>query len=584
MGQKLGRDVSSHSKKESQTPAGNPLPHLIHAELSAAQLGAGRLIVVGDVHGCPDELKILLRKCQFQQGSDVLAFNGDIINKGPKSVQAIDLIQSLGGIVVRGNQDDKALAQYVQWQSGEPLEEKSKWLEELGAERAEWLKQLPFSLSVPCLKLLVVHAGLIPGIPLKEQSLKTLTELRTLPANAFLPDGIADSDSSEPKLDETERLRSAWAPSTKLAVRTFSSAPAAAEIPDSWRNPAAVLHGIDDIRFEDVPLPDKVADGHVRVQMRAVGICGSDVHYYKKGRVGHFVVNAPMVLGHESAGDIIECGPGVTSRQVGDRVALEPGVPCWSNRMSRQGRYNLDPDVKFFATPPVHGSLARYVDHPADFCFKMPDSLSYEQGAMVEPLSNAVHACRRGGVGPGKKVAILGAGPIGLMVLAAAKAFSASSVAITDIRPDNLPVAKQLGAKHALDQSKAMSANDTVEALKAVFAEGPDIVIDCVGFESTITTALDAVAPGGRIVLVGLGAEKCCVPTMQTVFKEIDFMGSFRYTNTYPTCLDLLEEKKIDCEPLITHRFGFSEKDIITGFETAAAAGKTGAIKVMFNW
>ncbi|KAA6425839.1 MAG: sorbitol dehydrogenase-2 [Trebouxia sp. A1-2] len=293
-----------------------------------------------------------------------------------------------------------------------------------------------------------------------------------------------------------QRLRSAWAPSTKLAVRTFSSAPAAAEIPDSWRNPAAVLHGIDDIRFEDVPLPDKVADGHVRVQMRAVGICGSDVHYYKKGRVGHFVVNAPMVLGHESAGDIIECGPGVTSRQVGDRVALEPGVPCWSNRMSRQGRYNLDPDVKFFATPPVHGSLARYVDHPADFCFKMPDSLSYEQGAMVEPLSNAVHACRRGGVGPGKKVAILGAGPIGLMVLAAAKAFSASSVAITDIRPDNLPVAKQLGAKHALDQSKAMSANDTVEALKAVFAEGPDIVIDCVGFESTITVSLQSLVHG----------------------------------------------------------------------------------------
>ncbi|DBA87810.1 TPA: hypothetical protein ACH3X1_004809 [Trebouxia sp. C0004] len=295
-------------------------------------------------------------------------------------------------------------------------------------------------------------------------------------------------------------MRSTWAPSTKLAARAFSSAPAAAEIPNSWRNPAAVLHGIDDIRFEDVSLPDKVADGHVRVQMRAVGICGSDVHYYKKGRVGHFVVNAPMVLGHESAGDIIECGPGVTSRQVGDRVALEPGVPCWSNRMSRQGRYNLDPDVKFFATPPVHGSLARFVDHPADFCFKMPDSLSYEQGAMVEPLSNAVHACRRGGVGPGKKVAILGAGPIGLMVLAAAKAFSASSVAITDIRPDNLPVAKQLGAKHALDQSKATSARDTVEALKAVFAEGPDIVIDCVGFESTITVSLQSLVYVSRVL------------------------------------------------------------------------------------
>ncbi|KAK9862916.1 hypothetical protein WJX84_008576, partial [Apatococcus fuscideae] len=187
--------------------------------------------------------------------------------------------------------------------------------------------------------------------------------------------------------------------------------------PAVWRNPAAVLHGVNDLRFEDVPMPDRLTDGYVRVEMKAVGICGSDVHYWKKGRIADFVVTGPMVIGHESAGTVVELGPGVTTLKIGDRVAVEPGVPCWHNKASREGRYNLCPDIRFFATPPHHGSLAQYVDHPADFCFPLAPNLTHEEGAMAEPLSVGVHACRRAGVCPGKNVAIIGAGPIGLITL-----------------------------------------------------------------------------------------------------------------------------------------------------------------------
>ncbi|DBB14445.1 TPA: hypothetical protein ACH3X3_004739 [Trebouxia sp. C0006] len=169
-------------------------------------------------------------------------------------------------------------------------------------------------------------------------------------------------------------------------------------------------------------------------------------------------------------------------------------------------------------------------------------------------------------------LSIFAADFIGLMVLAAAKAFSASSVAITDIRPGNLPLALQLGAAHALDQSRAKSTAETVESFRAVFPKGPDIVIDCEGLSSTLTTAMEAVAPGGTVVQVGLGEDRCCIPAMQAVLQQ------------FPLCLSLLAEGKIQTEPLITHRFGFSQPDSLKGFETAAAAAKTGAIKVMFSW
>ncbi|KAK9807644.1 hypothetical protein WJX72_005195 [[Myrmecia] bisecta] len=318
--------------------------------------------------------------------------------------------------------------------------------------------------------------------------------------------------------------------------------------------------------------------------MKAIGICGSDIKYLKKGKIGPFELTSPMVIGHESAGTVAQVGPGVKGLTVGDRVALEPGIPCWTSKRSREGRYNLDPAVKFFATPPHHGSLCQYVDHPAPFCYRLPESVSHEEGAMIEPLSVGVHACRRAGVSPGKSVAVLGAGPIGLVALLAAKAFGADSIAITDVKQDNLRLATRLGASMALCHPTNASPRDIAASLKAALPpDGPEIVIDCVGFESTMETALEACMAGGKVVLVGLGADKMNLSMEHVSSKELDIMGSFRYANTYPMCLAMIESKHVDVKPLITHRFGFSESELLQGFDTAYRAAETKAIKVMFN-
>jgi len=354
--------------------------------------------------------------------------------------------------------------------------------------------------------------------------------------------------------------------------------------PPHVTNKAAVLYGIEDLRYENFPLPEKVTEGCVRIRIVSTGICGSDVHYMKKGRIADFVVNGAMVIGHESSGVITEVGPGVQRLQVGDRVALEPGVPCWSNKACREGRYNLCPDIKFFATPPHHGSLMQYVDHPADFCFVLPPDVSFEEGAMCEPLSVGVHACRRGNVCPGKTVAILGAGPIGLVALMAAKAFGADSVAVTDIKNDNLALAEQLGADVCLNHQASATPAEVGEWLKASLPPyGPDIVIDCAGFQSTLQTGIRACVAGGKLVVVGLGGETATLPIASAACKEIDIVGSFRYCNTYPLCLKLMESKRVDVSPMITHRFGFSENEVHAAFDCAARAAQTGAIKVMFT-
>lgn len=349
-------------------------------------------------------------------------------------------------------------------------------------------------------------------------------------------------------------------------------------------NYAAVLHGINDMRYEEFPLASTLKEGTVRIEVKAVGICGSDVHYWKRGRIADFVVKEPMVIGHESAGVVVEIGPGVRDLVVGDRVAIEPGVPCWTNRASREGRYNLCPDIKFFATPPVHGSLANFIDHPAEFCFKLPEGVTFEEGAMCEPLSVGIHACRRGKVEPGKNVVILGAGPIGLMTLAAAKSFGATSLAITDISPQNIALAKKMGATEAYCHPRTATPQEIADYLKKMLSPyGPEIIIDCVGFESTVQTAIRSCCMGGKVVVVGMGQDNMTLPMSTVGVHELDVLGCFRYANTYPLCLSLLANKKIDVLPLVTHRLGFSEEEVVKGFDTALRSAETKAIKVMFN-
>uniref|UniRef100_A0A7N0UZ46 Enoyl reductase (ER) domain-containing protein n=1 Tax=Kalanchoe fedtschenkoi TaxID=63787 RepID=A0A7N0UZ46_KALFE len=346
-------------------------------------------------------------------------------------------------------------------------------------------------------------------------------------------------------------------------------------------NMAAWLMGINTLKIQPFKLPP-LGPHDVRVRMKAVGICGSDVHYLKAMRCADFIVTEPMVIGHECAGIIEEVGSEVRSLVAGDRVALEPGISCWRCPPCKEGRYNLCPEMKFFATPPVHGSLANQVVHPADLCFELPENVSLEEGAMCEPLSVGVHACRRANISPEMNVLVMGAGPIGLVTMLAARAFGAPRIVVVDVDAHRLSVAKELGA----DETVQVSTDDKdvpeeVEQISKAMDAGVDVTFDCAGFNKTMTTALSATKAGGKVCLVGMGHGVMTVPLTPAAAREVDVIGIFRYKNTWPLCLEFLRSGKIDVKPLITHRFGFSQKEVEDAFETSARGGN--AIKVMFN-
>ncbi|XP_068153185.1 sorbitol dehydrogenase [Drosophila tropicalis] len=344
-------------------------------------------------------------------------------------------------------------------------------------------------------------------------------------------------------------------------------------------NLTAVLHGIEDLRLEQRPIPE-IADDEVLLAMDSVGICGSDVHYLQHGRIGPFVLTKPMVIGHEAAGVVAKIGKKVTNVKVGDRVAIEPGVPCRYCDQCKQGRYHLCPDMVFCATPPYDGNLTRYYKHAADFCFKLPDHVSMEEGALLEPLSVGVHACRRGGVGLGSKVAILGAGPIGLVTLLTAQSMGASEILITDLVQSRLDVAKELGATHTLLLTKEQSAEDTVKTVTQKMSAQPDVTIDCCGAESSVRLAILATRSGGVVVVVGMGAPEVKLPLINALSREVDIRGIFRYCNDYSAALALVASGKVNVKRLVTHHFDI--KETAKAFETSRH-GLGGAIKVMIH-
>jgi len=320
-------------------------------------------------------------------------------------------------------------------------------------------------------------------------------------------------------------------------------------------NTAAVLVKENELVLKDIDMPKALGDNDVLVAMKAVGICGSDVHYWTHGRIGDFIVKAPMVLGHESAGQIVSVGDKVKNVKVGDKVALEPGVPCRSCDHCRVGNYNLCADIRFFATPPIHGSLAKYVVHPADFCFKLPEPLTYEHGALCEPLSVGVYACQRAHVGPGSHVAIFGSGPIGLIVMMVAKAFGATAAFMTDIAEDRIKAAVKYGATKAIDAGKKSAETLSGEIIKANEGKRVDVAFECCGAESATQASILCTRSGGTVCLIGMGKPAMTVPILEASIREVDIRGIFRYRNTYPTCIELLASGKVDAAALITHRF-----------------------------
>lgn len=324
---------------------------------------------------------------------------------------------------------------------------------------------------------------------------------------------------------------------------------------------AAVLHAVHDLRVEAVPRPGPPAPFEVTVRISQVGICGSDVHYWEHGRIGNFVVREPMILGHECAGVVEQVGSAVRHLQVGDRVALEPGVPRLSTATSRyymkHGHYNLCPDIFFFATPPDHGSFCELVNHQADFCFKLPPSVSLEEGAMIEPLSTGIYACRMAPVTMGDVVVIAGAGPIGLMNLLAAKAAGAAHVLVSDVVAARLDMARRLGATQTITGSAAELRAAAEELTGGL---GADVGIECAGHPDALQACITSVRAGATVVIVGLPpGDTAAINISDLVVREIRLQPIFRYHNTFPTGVNLLASGKVDLKPLISRRFQLAE-------------------------
>jgi len=317
---------------------------------------------------------------------------------------------------------------------------------------------------------------------------------------------------------------------------------------------AVYLYGSRDLRVQEEPIPALTQPDQVLIEMAAVGVCGSDCHFYERGRIGRFVVEQPIILGHECSGRVAAVGSEVKGLAPGDAVCIEPGVPCRRCRRCREGRYNLcEVGVVFMGTPPAdHGAFRHYLTWPADFVYKLPAGVSLEDGAMVEPLAVGVHACRRAGLQPGQSAAVLGAGPIGLLALQAAAAYGAHPVIATDLIPFRLSLARQLGAA-TVDASSA----DVPGAIRELTeGRGVDVVIETAGTVATIRQAMGAVRTGGVVVLVGLPPEEeATLPLMDLLQREYDLHSVFRYANCYLPALSLIAAGRISLAPLRTHEF-----------------------------
>ncbi|XP_072138852.1 sorbitol dehydrogenase-like [Mobula birostris] len=343
-------------------------------------------------------------------------------------------------------------------------------------------------------------------------------------------------------------------------------------------NLSVVLYEKNDLRLEYRPIPEP-GPNEVLLKMHSVGICGSDVHYWQNGRIGDFVVRKPMVLGHEGSGTVFKVGPGVQHLKPGDRVAIEPGFPRENDEHCRAGRYNLSPTIFFCATPPDNGNLCQYHAHNANYCYKLPESVSLEEGALIEPLSVAIHACRRGGVTIGSKVLILGAGTIGLMNLLVSKAMGASQVLICDLLESRLKKAKEMGATSTIAVEKNMSSKELSQKVRDAFGGAlAGTSIECTGAELCIQAGIYATKSGGVFVLVGVGKPSANIPIFEVEVREIDIRGVFRYCNTWPVAIDMLASKAIDVKPVVTHRFLLEEA--VKAFETTK---KGVGIKVMLK-
>lgn len=318
----------------------------------------------------------------------------------------------------------------------------------------------------------------------------------------------------------------------------------------------AVMEGIGKMGFEQRPIPVP-KDNEVLVKVEYVGICGSDLHYYEQGRIGDYIVKPPFVLGHESGGTVVAVGKDVTHLKAGDRVALEPGKTCGKCEFCKTGRYNLCPDVVFFATPPVDGVFQEYVAHEADLCFKLPDNVSTLEGALIEPLAVGFHAAKQGNAHFGQTAVVTGAGCIGLVSMMALKALGVTEVYVVDIMQKRLDKAMELGASGVVNGKE----KDTVQEIMALTGgRGCDLVIETSGSEICANQGLEMLVKDGTLVQVGYSASGYMkLNTSMICDKELNIKSVFRYRHIYPLAIKAVSEGLVNLKGIVTDIFDLDD-------------------------
>ncbi|KAK5019062.1 hypothetical protein LTR16_001517 [Cryomyces antarcticus] len=363
---------------------------------------------------------------------------------------------------------------------------------------------------------------------------------------------------------------------------------------DTLQVQASVLHGAKDLRIENRTLSSP-APTELQVSIRSTGLCGSDLHYYHHNRNGDIIVREPMSLGHESAGVVVAMGSSVSNFKVGDKVALEVGLPCNECERCKEGRYNICKRMKFRSSaktfPHFQGTLQDRINHPANWCHKLPENVSLDLGAILEPLGVAIHATRRARLPPKSKTLIFGAGAVGLLTAAMAKISGSSTVVIADIDQGRVDFAVKNGFAHkgyTVPMKRGKTIEENLEIARETAAEvgrisrngsdgvigEVDAVFECTGVPSCLQAAIYAARPGGRVMLIGMGTPIQTLPISAAALREVDLVGVFRYANTYATGIEVVSRKGPDTpdfSKLVTHRFkGLEDAD--RAFEMA---GKT---------
>lgn len=319
---------------------------------------------------------------------------------------------------------------------------------------------------------------------------------------------------------------------------------------------AWMAYGQERMELKEVPMPVPGL-GEVLVKIRAVGICGSDMHFYKEGRIGQFVVEEPIILGHECAGEIAGIGAGVEGRRIGERVVVEPGIPCFHCHDCKTGRYHFCNDMKFMGTPPTDGCLCEYVAWPAELVHRMPESMSYEEGAMVEPFVVGMQAMRNSRIGFTDDAVVIGTGPIAMMTIQSLKVIGANKIICVGRNPWKLELAGQMGATHLID-SKEEDVKNRVKELTGGY--GAMHVFEAVGSDETFWQTTELVRDGGTVTLLGLMAhDHTPMPMASVVMHGISFVPVIRYSNLFAEAIESLEYKRADIMPVLSHTFDFEQ-------------------------